>query len=140
MTQQAAFIAIIAGSVIFVAFLIMLARMWHKATQGQALVRTGLGGTQVSFSGSLVVPVIHRMEVMDITVKTIMIARTGKEGLICRDNMRADIKVTFFVRVNKSNEDVKRVAEAIGCSRASNHSAAGTPFRCQVLRGPESSR
>ena len=121
MFQQATLITIIAGSVIFVAFLIMLARMWHKATQGQALVRTGLGGTKISFSGSLVVPVIHRLEVMDITVKTIMIARTGKEGLICKDNMRADIKVTFFVRVNKSIEDVKSVAESIGCSRASDH-------------------
>jgi len=36
---------------------------------------------------------------MDISVKTIEIARTGREGLICRDNIRADIKVTFFVRV-----------------------------------------
>jgi uncharacterized membrane protein YqiK len=121
MIQQATLLVIVAGSVIFVAFLIMLARMWHKATQGQALVRTGFGGTKVSFSGSLVVPVIHRMEVMDITVKTIMISRTGKEGLVCKDNMRADIKVTFFVRVNKSIEDVKKVAESIGCNRASDH-------------------
>lgn len=121
MIQSAIYTVIIAGSVVFLAVIALLAKMWHKATQGQALVRTGLGGTRVGFSGVMVVPVIHRLEVMDITVRTIMIARTGSEGLICKDNMRADIKVTFFIRVNKSIEDVKKVSESIGCSRASNH-------------------
>jgi hypothetical protein len=52
---------------------------------------------------------------MDISVKTIEIDRRGKEGLICKDNIRADIKVTFFVRVNKTVEDVLKVAQSIGC-------------------------
>lgn len=121
MIQQATIIVIVVGSLILVAFLVLLSRMWRKASQGQALVRTGLGGTKVSFSGTLVVPVIHRLEEMDITVKTIVISRTGKDGLVCKDNMRADIKVTFFIRVNKSVEDVKKVSESIGCARASSH-------------------
>ena len=36
--------------------------------------------------------------------------------------MRADIKVAFFVRVNNIEEDVLRVAESIGCDRASSES------------------
>src|SRR5690606_37440691 len=59
-------------------------------------------------------------EVMDISIKTIEIARHGKEGLICKDNIRADIKVTFFVRVNKTPEDVISVAQTIGTDRASD--------------------
>jgi uncharacterized membrane protein YqiK len=54
----------------------------------------------VTFTGGFVLPIIHRAEVMDISVKTIEIERRGNEGLICRDNIRADIKVTFFVKVN----------------------------------------
>ncbi len=57
---------------------------------------------------------------MDITLKTVVIERLGKEGLICMDNMRADIKVAFFVRVNKTSEDVIQVAQSIGCKRASD--------------------
>jgi uncharacterized membrane protein YqiK len=57
---------------------------------------------------------------MDLSVKTIEIARRGKEGLICADNIRADIKVTFFVRINKTVDDVLRVAASIGCVRASD--------------------
>jgi uncharacterized membrane protein YqiK len=68
----------------------------------------------------VVYPIIHRAETMDISVKTIEIDRRGKEGLICKDNIRADIKVTFFVRVNKTQEDVLKVAQAIGCARASD--------------------
>ena len=68
------------------------------------------------------------------------IDRRGKEGLICKDNIRADIKVTFFVRVNKTREDVLKVAQAIGCVRASRSGDAGGAVRGEVLRGPEDRR
>ncbi|HNW93602.1 MAG TPA: flotillin family protein [bacterium] len=90
--------------------------------QGQALVRTGVGGIRISFdSGIFVFPVIHRLEVMDIGVKRVEIHREGSTGLICKDNLRADIKVTFYVRVDsKSPEHVKAVAQILGCVRASD--------------------
>lgn len=98
-------------------------KAYKKTYQGQAIIRTGAGGTKVSFGGLFVIPVIHKQEVMDITVKTMVINRTGKDGLVCKDNLRADIQVAFFVRVNKTVDDVKRVAEAIGCKRASDQKA-----------------
>jgi uncharacterized membrane protein YqiK len=101
----------------------MIARFYKKTTQGQALVRTGFGGIKVSFNGIMVVPVLHRLEVMDISLSTITIEREGKDGLVCKDNLRADIKVAFFVRVNELDEDVKKVAQAVGCSRASSKDA-----------------
>jgi len=92
----------------------------RKVPQGAALIRTGSGGTQVSFDKEMVVPVLHIVEMMDISVKRIEIDRSGEDGLICKDNIRADIKVAFFVRVNKVVEDVKRVANFLGCKRASD--------------------
>lgn len=92
-----------------------------KVEQGSALVLSRIGSerVEVTFTGRVVLPVVHKAEFMDISVKTIEIDRRGKDGLICQDNIRADIKVTFFVRVNKTNEDVIKVAQAIGCDRAS---------------------
>ncbi len=116
-------VGIIFGVIILIGIVSSFIKMYRKAVQGEALVRTGMGGTKVSFSGMFVVPVLHKLEIMDITLKTIVISRTGKEGLVCKDNMRADIKVTFFVRVNQTHEDVKQVAQSIGCSRASNQEA-----------------
>jgi len=98
-------------------------RYWGivKVEQGKALIVSSVrsGEVDVSFTGKVVFPVIHKVEFMDISVKTIEIDRRGSEGLICRDNIRADIKVTFFVRVNKTKEDVIKVAQSIGCDRAS---------------------
>ncbi|MBX3746173.1 MAG: flotillin family protein [Verrucomicrobiae bacterium] len=98
----------------------LVLRCYRKVEQGKALVRNGFGGTKVSFSGIVVFPVLHRAETMDISVKRVEIDRQGKNGLICMDNMRADIKVAFFVRVNQTPSDVLKVAQSIGCVRASS--------------------
>lgn len=111
-----------------VGVVVLIVRCWHKVNQGFALVKNGMGGTKVSFSGMVVIPVLHKVELMDISVKRIEIARRGEDGLICKDNIRADIKVVFFVRVNKQIEDVKRVAQFLGCRRASDEEALRSLF------------
>lgn len=121
-------IGAVIASVLLIVILIFIASIFRKAKQGEALVKTGFGGTKVSFSGMLIVPVLHQLEVMDITLKTIVISRTGQEGLVCKDNMRADIKVNFFVRVNQTHEDVKQVAQSIGCERASHQGSLESLF------------
>jgi uncharacterized membrane protein YqiK len=99
---------------------LMITRLFRKVEQGKALIISKVRRVDVTFTGAVVLPVLHKAEVMDISVKTIEIERTGHEGLICRDNIRADIRITFFVRVNKTVEDVIKVAQAIGTARASD--------------------
>jgi len=111
-----------------VGLVVLIVRCWHKVSQGSALVKNGMGGTKVSFSGMVIIPILHKVELMDISVKRIEIARSGEDGLICKDNIRADIKVVFFVRVNKQIEDVKRVAQFLGCRRASDEEALRSLF------------
>ncbi|MFD2920142.1 hypothetical protein ACFS6H_10505 [Terrimonas rubra] len=114
---------LIIGGVIFfiVIFLFALATFYKKIPQGKAIVRTGVGGGKVAFNkGMYVIPILHKMEIMDISVKKLQIDRMENDGLICKDNIRADIKVAFFVRVNKSIDDVLNVAQIIGCERASD--------------------
>lgn len=114
-------IALVVGIVaLIVIYFLIIAMFYKKVHQGQALVRTGFGGTKVATDkGLYVVPVFHRVEVMDVSVKKIQIERLATEGLICKDNMRADIKVAFFVRVNNEVEYIKKVAQTIGVERAS---------------------
>ena len=114
---------VIGALIIAVGFLTMIAKFFVKVEQGTALVRTGLGPTKVTFSGIPVIPIMHRAEFMDISVKRIEIYRHGSEGLNCKDNVRADIKVAFFVRVNNASADVLQVAQSIGCRRASDITA-----------------
>ena len=99
----------------------LFSKFYRKVEQGYAMiVNTTSKEPDVIFTGRMVYPIIHKVEMMDIALKTIEISRTGNEGLICQDNIRADIKVTFFVRVNNTTRDVLRVAQSIGCARASN--------------------
>lgn len=111
------------GIIVFLvlAFFVVLSMFYKKIPQGKAIVRTGVGGSKVAFNkGMYVVPVFHKMEIMDISIKKIEIGRMEHDGLICKDNIRADIKVAFFVRVNKSVDDVINVAQNLGCDRASD--------------------
>ncbi|MDP9862518.1 MULTISPECIES: SPFH domain-containing protein [Streptosporangium] len=105
---------------IVIGLLFAAGRLFNKVEQGKALIVSKINSVDVTFTGAIVLPVFHRSEIMDISVKTIEIERTGREGLICRDNIRADIRITFFVRVNKTAEDVVKVAQAIGTARASD--------------------
>ncbi|WP_010228154.1 flotillin family protein [Gillisia marina] len=105
---------------LIIVYFAIIAMFYRKVPQGQALIRTGFGGTKVATDkGMYVVPVFHKVEIMDVSVKKIQIERIAHEGLICKDNMRADIKVAFFVRVNNDVEYIKKVAQTIGVERAS---------------------
>ena len=110
----------IALLVLLAGFVTAFSKFYRKPGPEEAIVRTGVGGlTTITGRGMIVVPLIQEAHLMDLSVKRVLISRDGEDGLICQDNMRADIKVTFFVRVNNQPEDIKTVAETIGPRRAS---------------------
>jgi uncharacterized membrane protein YqiK len=113
-------VGIVVLALVIVGFFYLLLTCYRKVEKGRALVRTGGSRAKVILNGGFVVPIIHRAELIDISVKRIEIDRTGKNGLICMDNMRADIKVVFFVRINNVEADIIKVADSIGCVRASS--------------------
>lgn len=103
-----------------IALLTIASKFYVKVAPDEAIVKTGMGGMSVIIDGGkLVWPVVHRYEKMDLTLKSFEISREGSEGLICKDNIRADIKTVFFIRVDKTVDEIKEVAQSIGCKRAS---------------------
>ncbi|MCA9612031.1 MAG: hypothetical protein KC586_04630, partial [Myxococcales bacterium] len=70
-------LAVSGGGVLLVlAIAVMLARFYRKVDQGRALIVNPLRGEPwVTFTGSVVWPIINRAEIMDISVKTIEIDR-----------------------------------------------------------------
>ncbi|MCP8708623.1 SPFH domain-containing protein [Streptomyces sp. AC04842] len=126
-------IAVLVGAALLLVLigLLLVTKLFRKVEQGKALIVSKLRKVDVTFTGSVVLPVLHKAEVMDISVKTIEITRAGKEGLICRDNIRADIRITFFVKVNKTVEDVVKVAQAVGTARASDRNTLQELFHAK---------
>ena len=119
--------AVIVGIFIVIAALGLastFSRFYRKVGPEEAIVRSGRGGLMAATGeGIWIIPILHRAEMMDISVKRIEIARRGEAGLICRDNVRADIEVAFFVKVNHSREGILEVAQTLGPRRASEKEA-----------------
>jgi uncharacterized membrane protein YqiK len=110
----------------------MVKAFYVKVPQGTALIVNDLTPMpKVHFTGALVFPIIYKKEFMRISLITLEIDRRGKDGLICRDNMRADIVVAFYLRVNETQQDVLRVAKAIGVERASDRAAVNELFNAK---------
>jgi uncharacterized membrane protein YqiK len=110
MTSVLSAVAVVVFIVIAVLVLLglMVSRLFRKVPQGQALVVS---------------------KWRTVVVKNIQIERRGKgNGLICKDNIRADISVEFFVKVDPTEQAVKKVAQAIGCERASDIQTLNTLF------------
>ena len=105
---------------------------YMKVEQGTALIINDMSSQpKVRFTGSLIIPVLYKAELMRVSLITLQVDRRGKEGLICKDNMRADITVAFYLRVNETQADVLRVAKAIGADRASDRNAVDELFNAK---------
>lgn len=132
----AAIIPILVGIGLFILFIFGLFGLFKafyiKVPQGTALIVNDLSAMpKVHFTGALVWPVIYKKEFMKISLITLEVDRRGKDGLICRDNMRADITVAFYLRVNETQQDVLKVAKAIGVERASEKDAVNELFNAK---------
>ncbi|MFT4927940.1 MAG: putative membrane protein YqiK [Phenylobacterium sp.] len=122
--------AVIVG--IIISILLGIRMVYKKVSQGYAMIINDISDTpKVSFTGSMVLPVLHKMEIMKISLITLEIDRRAKDGLICQDNLRADITVAFYLRVNETREDVLKVAKCIGVDRASDKEAVNELFNAK---------
>ena len=117
MLTNVSIVGAVGAVIIFLGLLAIAVRCMRKVEPGTVGVRTGIGGITVRDSWCVVLPLIHKYDIMDISVKRLEINRQGTDGLICQDNLRADITVAFYIRVDKPQ--AQEVAQAVGCDRAS---------------------
>jgi len=92
----------------------------RKIQPGRAGIKTGMGGLKVAFDWMVRVPLFQSYHIMDISVKKLEITRKGQDGLVCEDNIRADITVAFYIRVDATEESVRKVAQMLTPERVSD--------------------
>jgi len=118
--------------VILMGFAGLFKAFYIKVEQGTALIVNDMSSKpKVHFTGAMVYPIIYKKELMRISLITLDVDRRGTDGLICKDNMRADIVVAFYLRVNETAEDVLKVAKSIGAGRASDKDAVNELFNAK---------
>lgn len=117
------FVGGIVALLLLVGFIVsFFSKFLIKSTAGHALVKTGFGLKipSVNMSSTFVVPLLNRVEAIDLTVKIVNIKRRQHDSLSCADGIRAEVEVDFYVQINPIEDDIRRVANTIGCARASN--------------------
>lgn len=116
------FIYIVAGVVVIAVLIGLLVSMFciRKIQPGRAGVKVGWGGVKVAFDWMVRFPLVQSYHIVDISVKKLEISRKGKDGLVCRDNIRADITVAFYIRVDANEESVRKVAQMLTPERVSD--------------------
>ena len=115
------FVGIVVAALVLLVIVVSVIKSCYLVVgPDKAIVKTGWGPMDVTTAGGMLVfPVINKVEYMDLTLKSFEISRQGSEGLICKDNIRADIKVAFFIRVDSDESQMKEVAQSIGAQRCS---------------------
>ena len=106
-------VALLIAAVVFAIW--FLHRYYAKATLETAQVRTGLGGRKVVIDGGcLALPFVHRLQRVSMEAIGVPVSRTGRDAVMCRDQLRADIVMEFELRVDPTPDGIATAAQAIG--------------------------
>ena len=111
---------VIGAGLVFLLLIVIVLLSFKKPNQGQVLIRTGLSGIRISFSGLIVLPLIHKAEFLDTTLTRLVMDCSGKNALLCKDQTPIDVQAAFFVRIKPTVEDVRRVVQKLGIKAASD--------------------
>ena len=111
--------------------LIFVASRYKKVKgEGRAIIINGRTNSFATLTGAFCWPIINNYSVVNITRRKISVIRFGNkdgdteesDGLHCKDNVRADMKVDFYIGINPVPTDIVRVAKMFGSSNDSNDS------------------
>ena len=93
----------------------IFARMYRRASKEVSYVRTGFGGQRVIMNGgSLVLPVLHEIIMVNMNTLRLEVRRADEQALITKDRMRVDVQAEFYVRVQPTEESIANAAQTLG--------------------------
>jgi uncharacterized membrane protein YqiK len=132
--------AILAGSLLLVLLgaLAAATRLYRQVGPDRVLVISSANrDPRVVFGGAVVFPVLHRADEISLGVHPITIERKGPQGISCRDGIRADMRLTFFFRVHRNQEEILRVVHLVGCARAADPGVIRQLFEAKITEAVE---
>src|SRR5215212_9588262 len=106
-----------AGVLVLIVTLVMLviSKLYRKASANMAFVRTGMGGAKpIKDGGTLVIPVVHQVIPVSLETMRLNVERRGPHALITKDNLRVDLSAEFYIKVQANTEDILQAARSLG--------------------------
>src|SRR3954471_7308454 len=117
LSTTAKIIISIAGVGVLIVTLVMLviSKLYRKASANMAFVRTGMGGAKpIKDGGTLVIPVVHQVIPVSLETMRLNVERRGAHALITKDNLRVDLSAEFYIKVQANDEDILQAARSLG--------------------------
>jgi len=107
---------LVGGAVLaLLTILIMLTKLYRRASKETSFVRTGVGGEKVVINGgALVLPVFHETMPVNMNTLVLPVVRRDSEALITLDRLRIDVKAEFYVRVRPDAGAIAMAAQTLG--------------------------
>lgn len=104
------------AALVVVSFVVLvIMKMYHKASANMAFVRTGMGGVKpIKDGGAIVFPVVHQVIPVSLETMRLNVERRGPHALITKDNLRVDLSAEFYIKVQANEEDIIQAARSLG--------------------------
>lgn len=97
------------------AILYILTKLYLKTPANGAYVRTGMGGQKVIVDGGAIfIPIFHEKLFISLETMKLEVDRRDVDALTTQDRVRIDMKSEFYIRVNKTADDIKTAATSLG--------------------------
>lgn len=106
---------VLGGVVTFISLLLLIiTNLFVKTQADQAFVRTGGGGPIVVIDGGIIViPFLHVVKWVPTNTMKLDVDRSGEDALITQDSLRAAVKASFYIRVDKDEKAVQQAASTL---------------------------
>lgn len=97
------------------AILWLLTKLYIKTPANEAFIRTGMGGQKVIIDGGAIfIGLFHELKRVYLETMKLIVSRTGKESIITKDKLRADLTAEFYIKIPKTKEGVTNAATSLG--------------------------
>lgn len=94
---------------------LIFSNLYVKARGNLAYYKTGKGGGKViKDNGMIVIAFLHELIPVSLETMKIEVDKKGKESLITKGGLRAEIKAEFYIRVRSDEEGIRTAAERLG--------------------------
>ncbi len=108
--------------ILLIAFFVSLAKFYRRCGADEALVRTGAGGNRVVIGGGIsVYPILHQLLRVSLRSIKLSVERSGRNALVTKDKIKANVTTELFVKVEPVTEDVLAAARSFGDRNFDEH-------------------
>ena len=94
---------------------LLVKRFYQKCAADEAIVRTGMGGTNVVIGGGmLVLPVLQQVMRVSLRTITLTVERSAHLALVTADKIKACCTMELYIKVDDTEEAVISAARSFG--------------------------